>query len=186
MASRAALAIAVLLLLAAGIGVWFIGLGGREFFEKALFGEEAIRVELSFTYEPVASSPLTDVKVHISVEARRMRVGPDVEFKKPVVKEGLEDKIRSKAPGANVTFVKTILIYDEEGNLLFNRTMTFEKGTDKTIIIYISGGEVKGDKLLVIIDIYIRVELPTPRGVPTPRVIEKVIHREIETNIVEE
>jgi len=186
MASRAAVAIAVLLLLAAGIGVWYIGLGGKEFFEKALFGKEAVQVELSFTYKPIASSPLRDVEVYISVEAKRMKVGPDVEFKKPMVKEGPKDKIRSEAPGANVTFVKTILIYDEEGNLLFNRTMVFEKGTDKTIIIYISGEEVKGDKLLVIIDIYIRIELPTPKGVPTPRVIEITIHREIETNIVEE
>jgi len=186
MASRVALAIAVLLLLAAGVGIWYVGLGGKEYFEKALFGREAVQVELSFTYEPVASSPLRDVKVHISVEAKRMKVGPDVEFKKPMVKEGAKDRIRSEAPGANVTFVKTILIYDEEGNLLFNRTMVFEKGTDKTIIIYISGEEVKGDKLLVVIDIYIRVELPTPPGVPTPRVLEITIHKEIEANIVEE
>ena len=185
MASRAAVAVAVLLFLAAAFGIWYAGLGGKEFVEKTLFGREAVAVELSFTYKPVASSPLRDVQVYLSVTAKKVKVGPDVEFKKPVVKEGREDKIRSAAPGAEVYFRKTILIYDEEGNLLFNRTMEFTKGADRTITIYISAGEVKGDKLLVIVDIYIRVELPKPEGAPGPSVIEVTVHREVETNIAQ-
>ncbi|OYT51588.1 hypothetical protein B6U66_03735 [Candidatus Bathyarchaeota archaeon ex4484_135] len=186
MASRAVIVVAVLLFLAAGVGIWYAGLGGKEFIEKTLFGQEAVAVELSFTYKPVASSPLRDIEVYLSVTAKRIKVGPDVEFKKPIVREGHEDKIRSAAPGAEVYFKKTILIYDEEGNLLFNRTMEFTKGTDRTITIYISAGEVKGDKLLVVVDIYIRVELPKPEGAPGPSVIEVTVHREVETNIVRE
>ena len=182
MGSRAA--VAILLLLAVGAGIWYLALGGKEFIESTVLGgKEAIEVELTFTYTPVATSPLRDVEVDISVSARRMRAGPDIEFKKPVVKEGPEDKIRAVAPGAEVYFRKVITIYDEEGNLLFNRTMEFTKGTDKTIIIYISADEVRGDELLVVVNIYIRVELPTPPGVPAPSAIEVSIHREVKTNI---
>ena len=181
MSSRAA--VAILLLLAVGVGIWYMALGGREFVESTILGrKEAVEVELTFTYTPVATSPLRDVKVDISVSARKVRVGPDIEFKEPVVREGPEDKIRAAAPGAEVYFRKVIMIYDEEGNLLFNRTMEFTKGTDKTIIIYISADEVRGDKLLVVVDIYIRVKLPTPPGVPA-QTIEVSIHKEIETGI---
>ena len=184
MGSRAAAVAVLLLLLAVGAGIWYLALGGREFIESTVLGgKEAVEVELAFTYTPVATSPLSDVEVDISVSAKRVRVGPGIEFKKPVVKEGPEDKIRAKAPGAEVYFRKVITIYDEEGNLLFNRTMEFTTGTDKTITIYISADEVRGDKLLIIVDIYIRVELPTPRGAPAPSAIEVSIHREVETNI---
>ena len=184
MGSRAAaVAVAVLLLLAVGAGIWYLALGGRELIESTVLGgKEAVEVELAFTYTPVTASPLRDVEVDISVSARRVRVRPGIEFKKPVVKEG-EDNIGRAAPGAKVYFRKVITIYDEEGNLLFNRTMEFTKGTDKTITIYISADEVRGDKLLIVVDIYIRVELPTPRGAPAPSAIEVSIHREVETNI---
>ena len=182
MGSRAAAAV-LLLLLVVGAGIWYLALGGREFLETKFLGKEAVEVELAFTHTPVASSPLKDVKVDISVSARRVRIGPGVEFKKPIVREGPEDKIRAVAPGAEVYFRKAITIYDEEGNLLFNRTMEFTKGADRTITIYVSADEVRGDKLVIIVDIYIRVELPTPPGKPAPSAIEVSIHREIETNI---
>jgi len=176
-------AVVALLLLVVGAGLWYFALGGRETIEAIVLGKEAVEVEVAFTYTPVASSPLRDIEVDISVRAKRVRVGPGTEFKKPIVWERPEDKVKAMAPGAKVYFRKVITIYDEEGSPLFNRTMEFVKGTDRTITIYMSADEVKGEKLLIVIDVYIRVELPTPPWTPAPSTIEVSIHREVETNI---
>jgi uncharacterized protein YxeA len=169
----------IILIVIVALGVWYMFLGGREYIETGLLGQDAVAVEIKTTHTAVESSPLKDVTVDVQVKAYKTRVQRNLNLKLgPTEKEYRYKEIsEDKMPDyvTQVNFTKTIAIYNATGDLIFQRTMTFTKGTDKIITIYGTVEELKpGTTIKIVITIYIKIDLPAQAGMVMPP-IEKTI-----------
>jgi len=86
-----------------------------------------------------------------------------------------------KHPSAQVYFSNNMTIYNATGHVIFNRTMIFRKGADRTIMVYAPLEDVEpGTSMTIVMDIDLRITLPTPEDTPSIKnTITKTIHKEI-------
>jgi len=172
------------------ISGWYAFLGGREYIDTQLLGQEAVVVELTVRYMPITSSPISDLEIEVEAEAHRARISRgvdltlDAKHKAYSIREVSGDRVAEY--GAQVHFTKKITIINATGDVIFERTLELEKGADMVITIYGTTDELKpGTDITIIVDISMSLTLPVPENVPeqAPRTIERTIHREITTQI---
>lgn len=163
-------AILIALIIIVGVGMFFVG-------QEAL-SQEVVVTEISMAVNPVGS-PVSNVDVPLEAEAYRARVDRGALGRGCDTKEASGDNI----PGAEVHFSNNMTIYNATGHVVFNRTMTFEKGVDRTIKVYAPLEEVEpGTEITIVIDIEVDVTLPAGA---VPGTITITIHREITVQVQE-
>ncbi|MDH5771025.1 MAG: hypothetical protein OEZ25_07050, partial [Candidatus Bathyarchaeota archaeon] len=136
------------------------------------------------------SSPMSDLEIEVGAEAHRAKVPRDVDLtldathKAYDIREVSGDKAAEH--GAQVHFTKKITMINAAGDVIFERTLEFEKGVDMVITIYGTTDELEpGTDVTVVLDVTMSLTLPIPEHVPeqAPRTIERTIHREMTTHI---
>ena len=158
-------AILIALIIIVGVGMFFVG--------QEVLAQEVVVTEISMAVNPVGSPIYVDVS--FEAEAYRTRVDRGALGRGYDIKETSGDNI----PGAEVHFSNNMTIY-ADGVLVFNRTMVFEKGADRTIEVYASLEDVEpGTELTITIEIEIRIDLPTGGS------ITRTVEREIVTQVEE-
>jgi hypothetical protein len=173
----------IILVIIVALGVWYMLLGGREYIETSILGQDAVAVDITFTHHPITASPeMRNMTIDIEVKCYKTRVSKAIDIEAgPTEKKyhiqliSTEDK--AAAHGAQVEFDKTITIYNGTGHLVFKRTMTMNKATDKVIKIYSSVEELKpGTTAKIEIKIEMEITLPTPQGM-TPSTIQWTLEK---------
>jgi len=163
--------ILAVLIIVAGVGMFLFG--------QEVLGQEAVVAELNMNVSPVASSPLSDISISVEARAYRSRVSASAMRRGYDVAEASKDRIAEY--GASVQFEKNITIYNATGHIVFQHILSFTKGADRKFTIYLPTDEVKpGTELKIVVDIEIKLTLPTPQGAPqVPTMITRTIHKEI-------
>ena len=157
----------IALIIIVGVGMYFVG--------QEVLAQEVVVTEISMAVDP--GLPLSDVDV--SAEAYRARVDRGAVGRGYDVDETSGDNL-----GAEVYFSNNMTIY-VDGDLVFNRTMVFEKGTwPRTIEVYTSLEDIEPSaNMTITIDIKIEVTLPEGAG---PGTITQTIQREITVPVEED
>jgi len=177
----------IILVALVAIGSWYMFLGGQEYIETGILGQDAVAVEITLTHQPVTASPeLKNMTVNMSVKCYKTRVSKTIDLKAGPTQKAYHVREISKdiatAHGAQVEFEKTITIYNATGHIVFQRTMTMTKGTDKVISIYSTVEELKpGTNVKIEIKIHMKL---TPRGA-APSTIEWTLEQTITTTVKE-
>ena len=180
----------IILVVLIAIGAWYTLLGGREYIETEILGQDAVAAEITLTHQPITASPeLRNMTINVNVRCYKTRVSKAINIragptqKEYYVRDFSEDKAATH--GAHVEFEKTITIYNATGHIVFQRTMTMTKGTDKVITIYSTVEELKpGTNAKIEIKIHMKLTLPT-RGMATPTIVELTLERTITTTVKE-
>lgn len=176
--------LSIVLVVIVALSVWYMFLGGREYIETGLLGQDAVAVDITLTHQPITASPeMKNMTINIDVKCYKTRVSKAINLKVgPTQKEyhvreiSKEDK--AAAHGAQVEFKKIITIYNETGDLVFQRTMTMNKATDKVITIYSSVEELKpGSTVKIVIKIDMKIT-PPPQGM-APSIIQWTLEKTI-------
>lgn len=182
--------IAGVLITLIAIGTWYAFLGGKEYIDTQILGQEVVAVEITMEYSPITSSPMRDLDITIAARAYKTKVSKAIDLtldalhKSYHMREISEDRLAMY--GAHVSFNNTIIIYNATGAVIFQRALTFEKGADRTITIYGTINELEpSTDIRIVVGIHMILTLPTPPGVPAPSIIERTIHKEITTHITE-
>lgn len=164
-------AILIVLIIIVGVGMFFVG-------QEALAQEAAV-TEISMEVDPMGV-PMSNVDVSFAAEAYRARVDRGALGRGYDIKETSGDNI----PGAEVHFSNNMTITNTAtGEVLFNRTMTFEKGADRVIKVYAPLEDLEpGTEITIVIDIELEVTLPTGA---VPGTITQTIHWEITVQVQE-
>lgn len=157
----------IILVVLIATGAWYMFLGGREYIEAGILGQDAVAAEITITHQPVTASPeMSNMTINVDVKCYKTRVSKTMNLKVgPTqkayhVREISEDK--AVAHGAQVEFKKNITIYNATDHIVFQRTMTMTKGTDKVITIYSTVEELKpGTNVKIEIRIHMKL---TPGG----------------------
>ncbi|MGQ9468219.1 MAG: hypothetical protein ACUVTD_00055 [Nitrososphaerales archaeon] len=178
------LLVAGVLIILIAIGTWYAFLGGKEYIDTQILGQEAVAVEVTMTYSPIASSPISDLGINIEARAYKTRVSKAIDLtldayhKVYHMKEISGDRLAMY--GASVSFTKTITIYNASAAIIFQRTLTFEKASDRTITIYGTINELEPfTDIRIVVDIHMVLTLPAPVG----HTIERTIQREITIHV---
>jgi hypothetical protein len=155
-------AILIALIIVVGVGMFFVG--------QEVLAQEVVVTEINMAVDP----GLSDVTVSAGAHRARVDIG--------ALRRGYDVKETSgENLGAEVSFSNNMTIY-VDGVLVFNRTMTFEKGTlPTTVTVYTPSEDVKpGANMTIVIDIELEVTLPTPEDtLPVPHTVTQTIHKEI-------
>jgi len=167
--------ILAVLIIVAGVGMFFFG--------QEVLAQEVVVAELNMSVSPIASSPLSDISVSVEAKAYRSRVSVSAMRRGYDVAEVSEDKIAGY--GATVEFQKNVTIYNATGHMVFQNVLSFTKGADRKFTIYLPPEEAKqGSELTIVVDIKIKLTLPTPQGAPSvPNVITRTIHKEMHATV---
>jgi hypothetical protein len=160
----------IVLVVIVALGVWYMFLGGREYIETSILGQDAVAVDITFTHHPITASPeMRNMTIEMSVKCYKTRVSKTINIRAGPAQKGyhvkeISTEDKAATHGAQVEFKKTITIYNETGHLVFQRTMTMNKATDKVITIYSSVEELKpGSTVKIEIKIDMEITLP-PQG----------------------
>lgn len=177
--NRKTLGILLALVIAAGVGMFLFG--------QEVLGQEAVVVEMTVNADPVMPSPPSDVNISVAyVRAYYSRVSAS-EFRRQIrVVETSEDKL-SAFPGAVVTFVKNITIYDNiTGEILYQHILNFTSIADRNVKCYLPKNGIEPDAVLkIVVKIWVRIELPTPPLPPAPQTIERTITKVVYATVEE-
>lgn len=157
-------AILITLIIILGITMFFVG--------QQVLAQEVVVTEISIAVNPLGS-PINDVDVSLEAEAHRVRVDRGALGRGYDIMETSGDNLA----GAEVYFSNNMTIYNATGDVVFNRTMVFEKGADRTIKVYAPLEDVEpGTEMTIVIDIELEVTLPSGA---VPGTITQTIHKEI-------
>jgi len=178
------LLIAGVLIMLIAIGTWYAFLGGQEYIDTQILGQEAVAVEITMTYSPMASSPISDLGITVEARAYKTKISKNIDLtldayhKVYHMKEISEDRLAMH--GASVSFTKTITIYNADDEIIFQRTLEFNKASDRTITIYGTINELEpSTDIRIVIDIHMALTLPAP----VEHTIGRTIQKEITTHI---
>lgn len=163
------LGILIALIIAASVGMFLFG--------QEVLGQEAVVVEMKVNADPVMSSPPSDVSVSIAyVRAYRSRVSAS-EFRRQCRAVETSGNKLAAFPGAIVTFVKNVTIYDNStGEILYQHILNFTNIADRNVTCYLPKEGIEPETVLkIVISIWIRIELPTSPLPPAPQTIERSI-----------
>lgn len=161
--------ILIVLIIVASVGMFLFG--------QEVLGQEAVVVEMKVNADPVTSSPPSDVSVSIVyVRAYRSRVSASDFRRQYRAVESSGNKL-SDFPGATVQFVKNVTIYNNAtGEILYQHILNFTNIADRNVTCYLpTEGIAPGTVLKIVVNIWIRIELPTPPLTPAPQTIERTI-----------
>lgn len=157
-------AILIALIAILGITMFFVG--------QQVLAQEVVVTEISIAVDPLGS-PISNVDISLEAKAYRARVDRGALGRGYDIIETSEDNIA----GAEVYFSNNMTIYNATGHVIFNRTMVFEKGADRTIEVYAPLEDVEsGTEMTIVIDIELEVTLPSGA---VPGTITQTIHKEI-------
>lgn len=142
-------AILIALIVIVGVGMFFVG--------QEVLAEEVVVTEISMAVDPVGI-PMSNVDVSFEAEAYRARVYRGALGRGYDIRETSGDNLA----GAEVYFSNNMTIYNATGHAVFNRTIVFEKGADRTIEVYAPLEDLEpGTEMRIVIDIEIEITLPT-------------------------
>ena len=163
--SKRTKAILIPLIIILGVTMFLVG--------QQVLAQEAVVTEISIAVDPLGS-PMSDVDVSLEAEAHRARVDIGALGRGYDMKQTSGDNLA----GAEVYFSNNMTIINTAtGEVLFNRTIVFEKGADRTIEVYVPSEDVEpGTEMTIVIDIELEVTLPSGA---VPGTITRTIHKEI-------
>jgi hypothetical protein len=177
------LGIIAIVLLMTLVVIWYIGYFGVETVEATVVTVTSTIIPLETvgitgSIIPVEEIQISDVEFTLDATANVRTVSLEQVRQRYTVRAVSADKLADL--GASIEFTKTITIRNETGDIVFQESLEFTKGEDLAIEIFVSKDELPvGTVATIDVAIHMRLTLPTPVGVPTPKVVERTIEKSL-------
>lgn len=124
-------------------------------------GQEVVVTEIRMTVDP-SGIPVSDVDVSFDAETHRARVYKGAIEREYYIKETSGDNIAD----AEVSFRNKMRIYNATEGVVFDRTIVFERGLDRTIKVYVPSKYFEpGTEMKIIIDIEMEITFLTGKSI---------------------